>query len=107
VDAIEDYDWRLDSNDPEYNDLTLNKWTKAILTTPDGATHELRALDKTPYVDPYSNHNYLRGYYKDNPNTGPASLRYYSFDGSHLWIKIDPNPYYEECHCRPLGVAQS
>ena len=79
--------------DPEYNLLTQNRWSKVMLTTPDGATHELRPLDYLSYSDTLSQHNYLRGYYKDDPNTANTALRYYSYDGSHLWARIDPSPY--------------
>jgi hypothetical protein len=88
-----DYDWLPPSpNDPEYNLLTLNRWSKVILTTPDGATHELRPVDYSSYADGFLNHNYLRGYYKDDPNTANTTLRYYSYDGSQVWAKIDPSP---------------
>jgi hypothetical protein len=77
--------------DTEYNLLTQNRWTKVVLTTPDGATHELRPTDYSPYNSSSSLHPYLRGYYKDNPSSTNAAMRYYSFDGSHLWVKIDSN----------------
>lgn len=89
-----DYDWLPPApNEPEYNLLTQNRWSKVMLIAPDGATHELRPVDYLSYADPLSNHNYLRGYYKDDPNTAGTALRYYSYDGSHLWAKIDPSPY--------------
>ena len=97
----------LPGDDPEYNDIGPYRWSKAILTTPDGATHELRPLDATPYGDPFLHHSYLRGYYKDDPDNANQSARYYSFDGSHLWVKIDPNPYDTQCQCRPHGVPLS
>jgi RHS repeat-associated protein len=102
-DSRDDYDWRTpaDFNDPEYDLLTRNNWTKVVLTTPDGASHELRPYDFSPYPDGFNQHNYLRGYYKDNPNTVRTSMRYYSFDGSYLWVKIDPNGYFF------TGAAQS
>lgn len=87
-----DYQWLPPAPvDPEYNLLTQNRWSKVMLMTPDGATHELRPLDYSPYADAFVNHNYLRGYYKDDPNTAGTALRYYSYDGSHLWAKIDPS----------------
>src|SRR5262249_31513625 len=49
-------------------------------------------MDYSCYVDPFGKHPYLRGYYANDPNTQNASLRYYSFDGSYLWVKIDPSP---------------
>ena len=93
-DASFDYAWLPPApTDPEYELLTLNRWSKVVLYTPDGATHELRPKDFSSYTDFFGKHPYLRGYYKDDPNTANASLRYYSFDGSHLWVKIDPSPF--------------
>lgn len=87
-----DYQWLSPApTDPEYNLLTQNRWSKVVLMTPDGTTHELRPLDYSPYADTFANHNYLRGYYKDDPNTAGTALRYYSYDGSHLWAKVDPS----------------
>jgi RHS repeat-associated protein len=88
-------------NDPEYNLITSNNWRKVVLTTPDGATHELRPIDYAPYNDGFFNHPYLRGYYKDTPHTVNGSMRYYSYDGSYLWAKIDNSQF---C-C--FGTAQS
>lgn len=90
-----DYSWIRPANqsqDPEYNLLTQNSWKKVVLATPDGATHELRPTDYSPYIDFFGNHPYLRGYYKDNPNTISAPMRYYSVDGSRIWVKIDSDP---------------
>jgi len=107
----EDYQMvTLPGDDPEYNLITGNRWSKAILTTPDGSTHELRPLDATAYGDPFLHHSYLRGYYKDDPDNANQSARYYSFDGSHLWVKIDPNPLVEVSPglwIRPHGVPLS
>ncbi|MCW5967827.1 MAG: hypothetical protein KIT57_04885 [Blastocatellales bacterium] len=78
-------------SDPEYDLLTQNRWTKVVLLTPDGAEHELRPTDYYAYSDTYGNHPYLRGYYKDNPGSGSedAPMRYYSWDGSRLWVRIE------------------
>jgi RHS repeat-associated protein len=93
-DASFDYAWLPPAQtDPEYELLTRNRWGKIVLHTPDGATHELRPMDFSSYTDFFGRHPHLRGYYKDDPNTANASLRYYSFDGSHLWVKIDPSPF--------------
>jgi RHS repeat-associated protein len=62
-------------------------WTKVELTTPDGATHELRPVDFTPYQS--SNRPFLWGYYIQRPDVNGA-MRYYSFDGSFIWAKINP-----------------
>jgi YD repeat-containing protein len=62
-----------------------------VLTTPDGAKHELRPGDYPTYP---GNLDYRRGYYKDTPSADSinATMRYYTFDGSYLWAKIDPYP---------------
>jgi len=77
------------SLDPEYP-FTNYRW-KMMLTTPDGARHELRPLDYLSYP---GNADYRRGYYKDTPSADSvnSTMRYYSFDGSYLWAKIDPYP---------------
>jgi len=90
-DIAEDYQGipPVDSSDPEWS-LTGYKW-KMIVTTPDGAKHELRPVDYLSYP---GSHDYQRGYYKDTPaaNSINATMRYYSFDGSYLWAIIDPYP---------------
>ncbi|MEK6304172.1 MAG: hypothetical protein AABO41_26085 [Acidobacteriota bacterium] len=49
-DAREDFDAQPPSiEDVEYCRLTGNFFLKLVLTTPDGATHELRPLDYAPY----------------------------------------------------------
>ncbi|MCI0391522.1 MAG: hypothetical protein MOB07_22495, partial [Acidobacteria bacterium] len=76
-----------DHNDPQ-NVLAVYRW-KMVLTTPDGAKHELRPLDYPSYP---GNLDWRRGYYKDTPAADSinATMRYYSFDGSYLWAKIEP-----------------
>lgn len=102
-DSREDFSWLppTDPNDPEYCLLTGNQFVKLILTTPDGAMHELRPLDYSPYQR--GSHPNLWGYYKDTPNSICTSaslcppggctsnaMRYYSFDGSFIWAKCYP-----------------
>lgn len=91
VSVLDEYHGYLpsDSSDPEYF-LTGYQW-KMMLTTPDGAKHELRPLDYSSYPGSLDWH---RGYYKDTPRADSinASMRYYSFDGSYIWAKIDPYP---------------
>ncbi|HIK12993.1 MAG TPA: hypothetical protein IGS52_22495, partial [Oscillatoriaceae cyanobacterium M33_DOE_052] len=78
-----------DGSDPEFY-LQAYRW-KVILTTPDGAKHELRPLDYPSYP---GNRDYMRGYYKDIPAADQINqpMRYYSSDGSYLWARIDPPP---------------
>lgn len=68
--------------------LTDYNW-KMVLTTPDGAKHELKPIDYGPYPGTLG---YKKGYYKATPRTDSinASIRYYSLDGSYIWAKIDP-----------------
>ena len=68
--------------------LLGNQWWKLILITPDGAEHELRPTDG--YQSYGGSRAYLHGFYKDTPNTINAPMRYYSFDGSHLWAVVNP-----------------
>ncbi|MEK6287871.1 MAG: hypothetical protein AABO57_19300, partial [Acidobacteriota bacterium] len=79
-----------DYPDPEFTLLSQYRW-KMILTTPDGAKHELRPTDYLSYT---GNRDWARGYYKDTPRADSvdATLRYYSLDGSYLWAKIQPFP---------------
>jgi len=111
-----DYDFETPSTeDPNYNLITSSQWVKVILTTPDGAKHELRPLDYSAYAysDPDGLHPYLRGYYPGSPHTLVTPVRYYSYDGSHLWARIQPNPLVETypgsgVFFRPnLGEAQA
>ncbi len=90
----EDYEGIQPQNDQDPDwELRGFKW-KMMLTTPDGAKHELRPIDFLSYPFGQGNHDYQRGYYKDTPaaNSVNATMRYYSFDGSHIWAKIDPFP---------------
>lgn len=59
---------------------------KMFLVTPDGSQHELRPLDYQSQVS----QNFRIGYYKDTPATVQDKVRYYSFDGSFIWARIDP-----------------
>ncbi|MEK6322105.1 MAG: hypothetical protein AABN33_10515 [Acidobacteriota bacterium] len=83
--ASDDFEWQPLPNDPENEFLTSHTFVKCILTSPDGAQHELRPLDFSPYTDPFGNHPNLRGYYTDYPGNKTTTLRYYSYDGSYLW----------------------
>lgn len=77
-----------DPNDPETTLLRQYRW-KMVLTTPDGATYELRPVDYGSYP---GGRDWARGYYKDTPRFDSinATMRYYSFDGSFLYARIDP-----------------
>src|SRR5437868_10949829 len=93
IDSRDDFNWPAPLSaqvDPEYDFLISHRFVKCLLTTPDGAQHELRPLDFSPYPDVLGHHTNLRGYYTDYPGNKSTSLRYYSFDGSYLWVVIDP-----------------
>ncbi|MBD0369932.1 MAG: RHS repeat protein [Pyrinomonadaceae bacterium] len=59
-------------------------WYKAVLTTPDGAEHELRPIDYGAYG---GSMDFLRGYYSYTPYLN-GTMRYYSFDGSFLYAEV-------------------
>lgn len=64
---------------------------RVVLIGPDGAEHELRPTDA--YL-PYSGtREYLRGYYQQTPDTINQPMRYHSFDGSYLWVTLNPASY--------------
>jgi hypothetical protein len=88
----EDYAGIVPTNpsDPETTLLQQYVW-KIVLTTPDGAKHELRPVDYPSYP---GTRDWARGYYKDTPRADSinATMRYYSFDGSFLYARIDPFP---------------
>ena len=58
---------------------------KMILTTPDGAQHELRPMGYQSYGGLES---WRIGYYQITPATLQQTMAYYSFDGSYLWAAI-------------------
>ena len=82
------------SCEPDYQEYQrlFNTWRRAVLVGPDGAEHELRPTDG--YL-PYGGNarSYLFNYYKDTPDTINAPMRYYSFDGSFLWVVVNPYSY--------------
>lgn len=79
-----------DPGDPDSTLLRQYVW-KMVLTTPDGANHELRPMDYSSYP---GSQDWARGYYKDTPRADSvkAMMRYYSFDGSYIYATIDPFP---------------
>lgn len=82
------------SCEPDYQEYQrlFNTWRRAVLIGPDGAEHELRPTDG---YQPYGGNarSYLLNYYKDTPDTINQPMRYYSFDGSFLWVVINPSSY--------------
>jgi hypothetical protein len=60
-------------------------WVKVQFLTPDGATHELRPMEYSPYL---GQRDFLRGYYWETPDKIGGPMRYYSSDGSFIWAKL-------------------
>lgn len=84
--AYFDFDYQLPpvSDEPDYSLMNNNNWYRVVLRTPDGAEHELRPTDYSPFT---GNKSFLYGYYRDTPYTH-GTMRYYSFDGSYLYATI-------------------
>ena len=85
-DASFDFAYQLPpvEDEPDYSLLLNNNWYRVVLRMPDGAEHELRPIDYSPFN---GGKEYLLGYYKQTPFTHGA-MRYYSFDGSYLFATV-------------------
>jgi len=84
--AYFDFDYQLPQvwDEPDYTLMNNYSWYRVVLRTPDGAEHELRPTDYSPFT---GNKSFLYGYYRDTPyNHG--TMRYYSFDGSYLFATV-------------------
>jgi RHS repeat-associated protein len=57
--------------------------------TPDGGKHELRTFDYSTY-SPAGHMLYRQAAYKDTPTSVNSPIRYYTFDGSYMWVQINP-----------------
>jgi hypothetical protein len=97
LNAHDDFDFAVpestadcESNSQEVSWLQT-QWYRAIITTPDGAEHELRPTDG--YTSYGGSRNYLWNYYKETPQNINTPMRYYSFDGSFLYAVINPSSY--------------
>jgi RHS repeat-associated protein len=98
--AHEDFDYSVpnppgsgqdcEANLTERGLLSNYQWYKLILVTPDGAEHEMRPIDKTAYEGYQGTRDYLKGYYRDTPDTTNQAMRYYSTDGTYLWAVMNP-----------------
>ena len=66
----------------EVNLVNNFSYWKMVLRTPDGAEHEFRPIDYTPYP---GNVSFLKGYYNVFPNGTPT--RYYSVDGTYMFAR--------------------
>lgn len=89
-DSHDDFDWVFPGPDEEDHNLFVlhPNWYKMFFTTPDGAEHELKPLGFGPYP---GGRVYLRGYYTDTADSVGSPIRYYSFDGSFIWAKVNPS----------------
>jgi RHS repeat-associated protein len=67
--------------------LQSYQWHKTFFITPDGSKHEIR-----PFAQSFwgSNTPFYGGYYKDSPYTTGNAMRYYSVDGSYIWLTVYP-----------------
>ena len=85
-DAHEDFDYQIPpvGDEPDRTLLNNNNWYKVVFVMPDGAEHELRPLDHSPFS---GGRSYLFGYYKESPFTH-GTMRYYSFDGSYIYATM-------------------
>ena len=80
--ASEDFVRLGDTGDPDLP--FIGGLSKVFLVTPDGSRHELRPIDYPAWDR--NNPTYL-GYYTTPSN---VPIRYYSFDGSYLWVRVNP-----------------
>ena len=85
-DATFDFAYQLPpvEDEPDYSLLLNNNWYRVVLRMPDGAEHELRPMDYTPFS---GGKEFLFGYYSQTPFTH-GTMRYYSFDGSYLFATV-------------------
>ncbi|HKO35499.1 MAG TPA: hypothetical protein VJV21_03410, partial [Pyrinomonadaceae bacterium] len=85
-DARSDFDYQLPpvADEPDYSLMNNFNWYRVVLRMPDGAEHELRPMDYSPYN---GGRSFLFGYFKETPYTHGA-MRYYSFDGSYLYATV-------------------
>ncbi len=85
-DANSDFAYQLPpaGDEPDYSLMLNNNWYRVVLRMPDGAEHELRPMDYSPFN---GGKEYLLGYYSASPFTH-GTMRYYSFDGSYLFATI-------------------
>ena len=88
IDQLADADVTVNCNGDPICLQSLAYRHKMILLTPDGARHELRPLDATPYT---GSELWRRGYYAATPDNTGTTMRYYSYDGSYLWATISPS----------------
>jgi YD repeat-containing protein len=85
-DATSDFGYQLPpiEDEPDYSLMLNNNWYRVALRMPDGAEHELRPMDYSPFP---GGKEFLFGYYSQTPFTH-GTMRYYSFDGSYLFATV-------------------
>ena len=64
--------------------LNNHNYFKVVLHTPDGAEHEFRPIDYSPYG---GLQDFLRGYFDVLPSG--TAIRYYSVDGTYMFASIN------------------
>src|SRR5215213_4145076 len=70
-------------NPGEVQLLNNFSYLKVVLHTPDGAEHEFRPIDYSPYA---GLQDFLRGYFNVIPSG--TAIRYYSVDGTYMFARI-------------------
>ncbi len=85
-DARSEFDYQLPpvEDEPDYSLMNNYNWYKVVLRTPDGAEHELRPMDHSPFGGVRT---FMYSYYSASPYTH-GTMRYYSFDGSHIYATV-------------------
>ena len=87
--GVSDLYVRNNNLDPSQDDQVLfgQPWTKCFLVSPDGSEHEIRPLNKSPYD---GNNPFFFDFFKDSPVSTNQALRYYTVDGSFIWLTWYP-----------------
>lgn len=99
-DSREDFDWVMPNcdiqsgggDDPDcgwfkQGSQIHDSWHKWYFVTPDGAEHEMKPIGFSPFT---GSRGYLWGYYKETPGSVGGPMTFYSFDGSYIWVKANP-----------------
>lgn len=89
--AREDFSYATPSQTQEPTEWALLNgvnYYKVVLTTPDGAEHDLLPFSATGWYN--GTRDYLHGYCSTTPTTSGQAMRYYTNDGSFLAANINP-----------------
>jgi RHS repeat-associated protein len=72
---------------PDQQILNSYSWSRTYFVTPDGSRHEIRPLG---YGSFWGSDPFYYGFYKDTPATTNIPMRYYSIDGTYIWLTLYP-----------------